>query len=347
VAFPTGWTYRKPVTLSRASGAVTNYQMKLKVGESAGSGANDVLATGCKTDFSDLRFTAADGTTLLDYYIEDVTGTTPTQVATIWIEFDSIGTGATTFYMYYGYSSATAVSSGPNTFQLFEDFNALNNADLNGQNSWTAHVAWDVASTTKYEGAKAATSVAGGSTVQADHALAAPTTWNIWAQIRARVSSPSTLNVFQFYLMETTAQNSGFGFGGAAGSKFSNLYASAWEDAGGGAASADTWYKFRVAFDAKTTHKLWLNDTLLAPAHNSNLITISSTINKIRLEHYVAAGNAFIDQIMIGQYLATEPAWGSWGSVENISETTFMLDKWFRPTEQPSAHLRKNEIVGY
>ena len=32
-----GWTYRKAVTLSRASGAVTNYQMKLLVGESSGA----------------------------------------------------------------------------------------------------------------------------------------------------------------------------------------------------------------------------------------------------------------------------------------------------------------------
>jgi hypothetical protein len=119
----TGWTYRKSVTLSRASGAVTNYQMKLLVGESSGATGEDVdCGALCKTDFSDLRFTKADGVTLLDYWIESISGTTPNQLATIWIEFDSIGTDATTFYMYYGNSAAAAVSNGVNTFILFDHF---------------------------------------------------------------------------------------------------------------------------------------------------------------------------------------------------------------------------------
>jgi len=106
VAWLTGWTYRKSITLSRASGAVTNYQMKLLVGESAGATGEDVDCNGhVQTDFDDLRFTTSDGQTLLDYWIESITGTTPNQLATVWIEFDSIGTGATTFYMYYGWGT--------------------------------------------------------------------------------------------------------------------------------------------------------------------------------------------------------------------------------------------------
>lgn len=132
------WSYRKSVTLSRSSGVVTDYQMKLLIGQSAGSGTNDVLAAGCKTDFSDLRFTDSDGIALLDYWIESVTGTSPNQVATVWIEFDSIGTGATTFYMYYGNLAAYAVSSGANTFLYFDDFNANTTSRYTsyGTSSW-------------------------------------------------------------------------------------------------------------------------------------------------------------------------------------------------------------------
>lgn len=36
----TGWNYRKSITISRASGAVTNYQMKILVGESSGAKSN-------------------------------------------------------------------------------------------------------------------------------------------------------------------------------------------------------------------------------------------------------------------------------------------------------------------
>lgn len=113
----TGWSYRKEFSLSRASGAVTNYQMKLLVGESSGATGEDVDCGGhCLSNFNDLRFTKSDGVTLLDYWIESITGTTPNQLATVWIEFDSIGTDATEFYMYYGNSGAAAASSGANTF---------------------------------------------------------------------------------------------------------------------------------------------------------------------------------------------------------------------------------------
>lgn len=115
----TGWAYRKSVTLTHDSGALTDYQMKLLVGESAGASGCAVHCEGhAKTDFSDLRFAVVDGTTLLDYWIESATGTTPNQLVTIWIEFDSIGTDATTFYMYYGNASvSTDPISAPLTHQ--------------------------------------------------------------------------------------------------------------------------------------------------------------------------------------------------------------------------------------
>jgi len=97
--------------------------MKLLVGESSGATGENVDCGGlCLSTFNDLRFTKADGITLLDYWIESVTGTTPNQLATIWIEFDSIGTGATTFYLYYGKADATAASNGVNTFIFFDHF---------------------------------------------------------------------------------------------------------------------------------------------------------------------------------------------------------------------------------
>ena len=123
MAWLSGWTYRKPVTISRATGAVTDYQMGVLVGESSGATGEAVDCGGlCKSDFSDLRFTSDDGMTLLDYWIESVSGATPNQMATIWVEFDSIGTSATTFYMYYGNSAASAVSDGEATFLFFDDF---------------------------------------------------------------------------------------------------------------------------------------------------------------------------------------------------------------------------------
>jgi hypothetical protein len=43
------------------------------------------------------------------------------------------------------------------------------------------------------------------------------------------------------------------------------------------------------------------------------MTTISSTIDAILLEQYSAGGAAFVDQIIVGQYLTTGPSWGLWG----------------------------------
>jgi len=83
-----------------------NYQMKLLVGESAGAtGENVDCNSHCRSDFDDLRFTAADGTTLLDHSFESITGASPNRLATVWIEFDLIGVTPTNFYMYYGWGA--------------------------------------------------------------------------------------------------------------------------------------------------------------------------------------------------------------------------------------------------
>ena len=112
------WNYRKSITLSRASGVVTNYQMKLLVGESAGATGEDVDCNShCQSGFNDIRFTTSDGITLLDYWVESITGISPNQLATIWIKFDSIGTDATTFYMYYGLSTLDDPIDTPATCQ--------------------------------------------------------------------------------------------------------------------------------------------------------------------------------------------------------------------------------------
>ena len=90
MAWLTGWTYRKAVTIKRADGAVSNYQMKLLLGESGGASGEYVDCGGkCLSSFNDIRFTKSDGTTLLDYWIESLSGATPNQLATVWIEFDS------------------------------------------------------------------------------------------------------------------------------------------------------------------------------------------------------------------------------------------------------------------
>jgi hypothetical protein len=119
----TNYAKRKLITVAgSAGGAATDYPIKLTVHYGAGFDAgSDVYLSGlCRSDFRDLRFVKPDGT-LLDYWIESYVASS---YAIVWVEFDSIpiAPGTATFYLYYSYPSAGAVSSGANTFQFFDDF---------------------------------------------------------------------------------------------------------------------------------------------------------------------------------------------------------------------------------
>jgi len=124
-----GWKYRKKINIIGQSGAGTNYQLLLKVGESAGSSGADFNLGGLsakfpsdKNDGGDLRFTLSDGIVLLDFWVEEVSGTAPNRVAKIWVKvLDDLGTNKS-IYCYFGNISAYNYSNGDRTFLFFDDF---------------------------------------------------------------------------------------------------------------------------------------------------------------------------------------------------------------------------------
>lgn len=108
----------------------TNYQVPLTI-------AYDL---DMQSDFDDLRFTASNKTTLIDYWIESKTDST---TAKVWVEIPFLANGDTTIYMYYGNNSAVSLSNGENTFDFFDDFSGASvNTDkwTNSGNSGEATV---------------------------------------------------------------------------------------------------------------------------------------------------------------------------------------------------------------
>jgi len=72
----TGWNYYKTISITGSTGAGTNYQVKLKVGESSGSSGCDFHVEGHSSNFpsdinesGDLRFTDTSDN-LLDFFVE-------------------------------------------------------------------------------------------------------------------------------------------------------------------------------------------------------------------------------------------------------------------------------------
>lgn len=73
-----------------------------------------------KSDFSDVKFTASDGTTLLNYWVEDKVDD---DYATFWVKVtDDLSSEDAAIYIYYGNSSAVSESDGSSTFEFFDDF---------------------------------------------------------------------------------------------------------------------------------------------------------------------------------------------------------------------------------
>ena len=118
------WPYRKQVTITGQSGAGTDYQILLNVGESSGATGEDFDLANHATNFpNDIMFTASDGQTILPYFTESTTGTTPNRLAKIWVKVSANLNTNQNIYVYYGKTGAPSQSSGDKTFRFFDDFN--------------------------------------------------------------------------------------------------------------------------------------------------------------------------------------------------------------------------------
>jgi hypothetical protein len=107
------WGFRRPVAIANTSGiTLTDYQVRVTL-----DAAFDFAKA--RADGSDVRCTAADGSTQIPFWIEswDVAGTK----AILWTKVPSIPSGGTTIYLYYGNSAASSASDGSATFMLFDD----------------------------------------------------------------------------------------------------------------------------------------------------------------------------------------------------------------------------------
>ena len=132
--YDTNWKYRSIINLQENSGVLlTNFQVRVTI---------PYHSTRMKNDFSDLRFTSSDETTLIPYWIQTYVAST---TATVWVKVPSIpASGTTRIYMYYGNPGAAAGTDYDNTMQKlqpvagsvliwhFDEFGGITTADSSG-----------------------------------------------------------------------------------------------------------------------------------------------------------------------------------------------------------------------
>ena len=111
-----GWSKRQAITITGgADGSQVDFQLKLTIAYDS-----DMLS-----DFSDLRFTDADGTTLIDAWLEDKTDGVS---ADVWVEFPTTPANGVeqTYYMYYGKADALDDwDISATAYKLGDDFDTL------------------------------------------------------------------------------------------------------------------------------------------------------------------------------------------------------------------------------
>lgn len=323
----TGWKYRKSITLSRSSGVVNNYQMKLLVGETSGATGENVDCAGlCLSNFNDIRFTNSNGTTLLDYWIESITGVSPNQLATIWIEFDTIGVDATTFYMYYGNSSATSLSNGTNTFIKFDGFEwgsqGSNLTFSGGSNIWASLQGVATIDTSTYYGTGTKSARFPGASPYPVYTI--PYAQNESSSIQVRVYKETAV---------VNGPNLSQGNGTKRWSIWVNsseliYYYTGSSISTGISMTADTWqlFEFNNFNWSAGTYDIWLNGTKITTGATMENSSAYSGVFAITHADTTAANDAWYDNIIVRNWVATEPAWGTWSTtLEYVDSYTKLL----------------------
>ncbi|MBU0687393.1 MAG: DUF2341 domain-containing protein [Candidatus Margulisbacteria bacterium] len=112
VFFDPSWQYKRAITVYNTTNYndLSEYQIEINIDSS-----DTTFWANVKSDGGDIRFTDADGTTLLDYYIDsfDYAG----QSTRIWVKVPTINAASThAIYMFYGNAVATSTSSIEATF---------------------------------------------------------------------------------------------------------------------------------------------------------------------------------------------------------------------------------------
>jgi hypothetical protein len=309
------WRYRKSHVINSAAGTGTGYQVKVTVYYAAGTdSAGSVYVGGlCNTDFSDIRFTASDGTTALDHWMES---STVSNNAVFWVELtDNISAASSTIYVYYGNSIATTASNGPNTFLFFDDFSvdlskwtvdplntdrvAISAGALRHDPDATGRANSDTRATTTTftmtDGALAYKVYLGGPTNRKIH------------QMGWRVNSNALTSGYAWRLQNSAADGGFFRYNAGAWAQIGTAYA---------LVAANTWWNVEVkvvgsnfeTFINGTSVKTVTDATTAGPAAlNTHVHGVGLVLNT----DYV-----LVDDIRVRKVVTTEPTHGSWGTQE-------------------------------
>jgi hypothetical protein len=322
---PPDWEYRKNHTIGGSTaGLLTNYVIRIVVhyGSGIDSGEDVYLYNSSRSDFGDVRFTGSDGSTQLDYWIEEkVDG----DYAVVWEEVDRINAspGSGTVYIYYGNDAATTTSNGRNTFDWFDDFQLDMSIDYEiGRHATVWHgsgaynpyydpvnqrVAFDTGD-----------NYSGGWKVLSQNLLIQ----NFAAKVIFGVSGFYPSNTTNGILGRWTGNSSYYGFYVAGGSYTAPALVRDARTTIIASPPSNTYHPFG---GTPHTMELRIFGSSLTGIYNegeADEVVLTATDNSHagagQVEVIVGDGTGWFDTFFVRKYVVSEPSHGSWGAEEEI-----------------------------
>lgn len=291
-----GWSYYKIITITGQSGAGIDYQVLLEIGDSAGGDFH--LENHCTNFPQDIRITDNDGTTLLDYWVEDITA----DPIVVHVKVDNDLGSNQSIRVYYGKSGETTASNGDNTFIFFDGFEDGDTSDAG--DFFVTPV--NYASTSQAHNGTYSLEQQNDLllwTISMGHLVLNENMVSVWMYIPSVVWRVGTIAISHSANL-TTDWGAYFKFDGG---KIYAYYSSAWHDTT--LTYTTGWNKVSVLQGA-TTHDITVNG--ITKTSITNRYTISD-INMIGVG-YPDIGGGYYDDFHVHKYNSPEPTFSSAGA---------------------------------
>jgi len=284
-------------------------------------GENVCLNEKCRSDFGDIRFTDSDGTTELDYWMEDkVDG----DYAIFWVKVPNIPAypDTTTIYIYYGNPSATTKSNGADTFIVFDDFEDTDFSD------WKSMGASAVMSQAVVDGRKVLKidrqTTSGANAWKYKGAFSSLTSYVVECLEKDEDTSYNVAAGLAFAI--DTANTRSYAVNLEGTSSYGKQYISKYYgDAGYDhfvsaiiSLAKNAWYKHQAIVNGDTiTYKVYdLSGNLRLSISGSDTEYPKTGFFGIRIWR----SYSYFDDFRVRKYVDPEPSHGDWGSEETLSK---------------------------
>ena len=290
MAWLSGWSYRKEISITGQSGAGTDYQVKLEIGDSAGG---DFHLEGHCTNFpQDITVTDDDGTTLLKYKIDDITA----DPIKMWVKVaDDLGSNQT-IRVYYGKNGETS-NNDEDTFLDFYSF----------ENTLDGYSAGSTSTSQSLDGSYSYLPPIGSYGSRTTDVYTRPYIW----EISYFIPTGQTGGLLDSSYCFSNTKSINMNLGHPTALKWGYYASAAWQDSSI-QPTHNTWHTLKIIVNSNDTFSVYSDtDTIIENTESGN--PLGSTI--IRWYRY-SGKTIYFDSERTRKYNSPEPAFSSAGSEE-------------------------------